>query len=134
MADDALLLHHQRLLERVAAFKQAWARRAETPSASVAQLMSSTFMGETLSQQVEKRLLEARREIDNQIARYAGTLAAGIAILCRSGDTDAIERKTQEMFLGLGKHEDNFESKLAELTPLVETYARLSVAVRPVRS
>jgi hypothetical protein len=115
MQSDALLTHHQRLLDRVCAWKDAWQRRGQTSSAAVAQLLSTTYTGETLAQQLEKRLLAARRDIDNQLARYAGTLAAAIAVLCRTGDTDELERKTQEAFLGIGKHEEGFEAKLAEL-------------------
>lgn len=129
MEADPLLKHYTTLLEKAEAWQQAWAQRGEAPTASVAQLMSQTFQGATLAQQIEKRLLEGRRELDNQIARFAGTLAAAVALLCKSGNTDAIERQTQEAFLRVGKTEDGFASKLAELRPMADLYRRLKTAV-----
>ncbi len=130
MADDALLTHHAMLIAKVAAWVESWNTRGQAPSATVAQLLSHTYMGQPLAAALETRLLEARREIDNQIARYAGTIAAAIALLCRAGDTDAIERSTHEAFLKIGQVEDGFATKMAELQPLVDTYARLSLALK----
>lgn len=129
-SDDALLAHHDLLQAKVEAWTTSWRLRGEAPNATVAQLMSRPYLGAPMSTQLETRLLEARREIDNQIARYAGTLAAAIALLCRAGDTDAIERSTQESFLKIGHAEDGFETKMAELMPLVDTYRRLSLALK----
>jgi hypothetical protein len=129
MADDALLNHYDKLCARVEAWREAWARRGEAPSAAVTMLLSEPYLGQTLAQQLETRLLEARREIDNGIARYAGLVAAAIALLARAGATGEIERKTQEAFLKIGRSDDGFESKMVELRALVEVYRRVSVAL-----
>jgi hypothetical protein len=130
---DPLLVHHQYLVAKVAAWKACWSQRNEAGGAALASVLSSTYFGEPLSMQVERRLLEARREIDNEIARHAGVLAAAIALACRAGETDAIERRTQEAFLKIGKTEEGFASKMAELEPLVRYYTMLSTAVGPER-
>jgi hypothetical protein len=132
-SQDPLLAHHRALVAKVAAWKECWAHHNEAGGATLASLLSMTYLGEPLSMQVERRLLEARREIDNELARHAGLLAAAIALACRAGDTDAIERRTQEAFLKLGKHDQAFESKMAELEPLVRYYTMLSTAVAPAR-
>jgi hypothetical protein len=74
--------------------------------------------------------MEARREIDNAIVRYAGLLAAAMALLTRAGSTADIERKTQEAFARLGRNDDGFETKMTELRGLVDVYRRLSIAVK----
>jgi hypothetical protein len=130
MAEDSLLTHHDKLCARVEAWREAWARRGESPSAAVTMLLSERYLGSTLAQQIETRLMEARREIDNAIVRYAGVLAAGIALLTRAGPTEDIERRTQEAFAKLGRNDDGFESKMAELRGLVDVYRRISVAVK----
>lgn len=128
MTDDPLLSHYEQLRARVDAWHDAWARRGETGNATVATLLGTPHVGAPLSAQIETRLLEARREIDNQIARFAGVVAAAIALCCRSGETDAIERATQTAILKLGKVEDGFATKMTELGPLVELYIRLKRA------
>ena len=133
MAEDALLLHYDKLNARVHAWREAWARRGEAPSVAVTMLLSESYFGQTLAQQIETRLLEARREIDNAIARYAGLVAAAIALLTRAGSTGDIERKTQEAFLKVGRNDDGFEAKMAELEALIALYRRLSIAVQPVK-
>jgi hypothetical protein len=130
MAEDALLTHYDKLVARVDAWREAWARRGEAPSAAVTMVLSETYLGATLAQQIEARLMEARREIDNAIVRYAGLLAAAMALLTRAGSTADIERKTQESFAKLGRNDDGFETKMMELRGLVEVYRRLSIAVK----
>ncbi len=134
MPGDPLLEHFEALEARAKAWETAWARRGETSAASVALLLSQPYLGQTLGQQIERRLLEGRREIDNQLTRFAGMVAAAIALLCRAGDTEALERSIQESMSKIGRVEDGFDSKLAELRPLVALYARLNAAVGPVRS
>ena len=129
MAEDALLTHHEVLQQRVTAWREAWAKRGEAPTAAVTQLLGETYLGSTVAQHIEEKLLQTRREIDNAIARYAGLVAAAVALLCKAGSTEDIERKTQESFLKIGRQEDGFETKMAELQPLVELYRRLSVAM-----
>lgn len=129
MESDPLLVHHQSLIEKTQAWQQAWNDRGQAQTASVAELMSRSYLGSTVAQQIEKRLLEGRLEIDHQIARFAGMLAAAIALLFRAGDTETIERQTQEAFLRIGKSEDGFATKMAELRPLVELYRRLNTAL-----
>jgi hypothetical protein len=131
--EDPLLAHHRYLVDKVDAWKQCWAHHNEAGGATMATLLSMTYLGEPLSMQVERRLLEARREIENELARHAGVLAAAIALACRAGETDVIERRTQEAFLKLGKHDEAFETKMAELEPLVRYYEQLSTAVAPAR-
>jgi hypothetical protein len=133
MAEDTLILHYDKLGARVQAWREAWARRGEAPSVAVTMLLSESYLGQTLAQQIETRLLEARRDIDNALARYAGLVAAAIALLTRAGSTGNIERKTQETFLKIGRHDDGFEAKMVELEALVALYRRLSVAVQPVK-
>lgn len=128
---DPLLAHHRHIVDRVQAWREAWTGRARAESGAVARVLSTEYLGEPLSMQIERRLLEARREIDNEIARFAGMLAAAVALACRAGDTDAIERRTQLAFLEIGKVEDGFESKMAELEPLVRYYATLKQTVGP---
>lgn len=128
---DPLLAHFESLERRVEAWRVSWERRGQADGALVAELMSRPYLGEPLSAQIERRLTEARRELENQLARYAGTLAAGIALLCRAGDTERIERDTFESFSRLGRTEEAFETKMAELRPMVELYRRLNLAVGP---
>jgi hypothetical protein len=130
MAEDALLTHYDKLVARVNAWREAWARRGEAPSSAVTMVLSETYLGATLAQQIEARLMEARREIDNAIVRYAGLLAAAMALLTRAGSTADIERKTQEAFAKLGRNDDGFETKMTELRGLVDVYRRLSIAVK----
>jgi hypothetical protein len=130
MAEDALLTHYDKLVARVDAWREAWARRGEAPSSAVTMVLSETYLGATLAQQIEARLMEARREIDNAIVRYAGLLAAAMALLTRAGSTADIERKTQEAFAKLGRNDDGFETKMTELRGLVDVYRRLSIAVK----
>jgi hypothetical protein len=129
MAEDALLTHHELLQQRVTAWREAWAKRGEAPTAAVTQLLGEPYLGATVAQHIETRLLETRRDIDNAIARYAGLVAAAVVLLCKAGTTDGIERKTQEAFLKIGRQEDGFETKMVELGPLVELYRRLSTAM-----
>ncbi len=131
MAEDALLTHYDKLCARVEAWREAWARRGDAESAAVAQLLGETYLGQTLAQHIETRLVESRREIDNAIARYAGLVGAAVALLCRAGSTGDVERKIQEAFLKIGRHDDTFETKMVELRPLVELYRRLATAVQP---
>lgn len=128
MSDDPLLSHYEQLRARVDAWHDAWARRGEAANATVATVLGTNHVGAPLSAQIETRLLEARREIDNQIARFAGVVAAAVALCCRSGETDAIERSTQEGMLRLGKVEDGFATKMTELGPLVDLYVRIKRA------
>ncbi|MEM9455868.1 MAG: hypothetical protein AAGF11_16930 [Myxococcota bacterium] len=58
------------------------------------------------------------------------TTGGALARLTREGDASAIERRLHETFLRIGKHEEHFDTKLAELRPLVQRYLRLAKALR----
>lgn len=119
------------LEERCQAWREAWAERERTPCASVGEVLSATHLAEPLTERIAERLKEGRREIENAIARLAATTAGAMARLTRDGDTSALERKLHETFLRIGKHEEHFDTKLAELRPLVQRYLRLARALRP---
>ena len=116
---------------RCQAWREAWAERDRTPSASISEVLSALHLGEPLTERLVVRLKEGRREIENAIARLAATTAGALAKLARDGDTQAIERRSHETFLRIGQHEEHFDTKLAELRPLVQRYLRLARALRP---
>lgn len=118
------------LEDRCQAWREAWAERERAPSASVSELLSAKHMGGPLGEKLVERLQEGRRELENSIARLAATTAGAMARLARDGDTEAIERRSHETFLRIGRHEEHFDTKLAELRPLVQRYLRLARALR----
>ncbi|MEM9455865.1 MAG: hypothetical protein AAGF11_16915 [Myxococcota bacterium] len=73
-----------------------------------------------------EHLREGRREIENSTARLGATTGGALARLTREGDASAIERRLHETFLRIGKHEEHFDTKLADLRPLVQRYLRLA--------
>lgn len=119
------------LEDRCHAWREAWAERERTPCASVGEVLSAKHLAEPLAERIVERLEQGRRELDNAIARLAGATAGAMARLTRDGDTSALERRLHETFLRIGKHEDHFDTKLAELRPLVQRYLRLARALRP---
>ncbi|MCX4245718.1 hypothetical protein [Paraliomyxa miuraensis] len=119
------------LEDRCQAWREAWAERERTPCASVGEVLSAKHLAEPLAERIVERLVEGRREIENAIARLAATTAGATARLTRDGDTSALERRLHEIFLRIGKHEEHFDTKLAELRPLVQRHLRLARALRP---
>jgi hypothetical protein len=118
------------LEDRCQAWREAWAERERTPCASVSEVLSAKHLAQPLGERIVERLQEGRRELENAIARLAATTAGATAKLARDGDTEAIERRLHETFLRIGRHEEHFDTKLAELRPLVQRYLRLSRALR----
>jgi hypothetical protein len=116
---------------RCQAWREAWAERERTPCAAVGELLTAKHLAEPLAERITERLREGRRELENAIARLAAATAGATARLTRDGNTDAIERRLHETLLRIGKHEEHFDTKLAELRPLVERYLRLARALRP---
>lgn len=131
MASDPLLGEHERLRAQIDAWKQAWLHRRETTAASTAMLLSSLQHGEPLGDRLEKRLLLARAQLEQRVARLAGDIAAAIATLAGDSDTSAIERSIADAIAQVGRADQDFASKLAELEPLAELYRRLRAAVDP---
>ncbi|MCH9684507.1 MAG: hypothetical protein K0V04_23935 [Deltaproteobacteria bacterium] len=119
----------QALEQRCAAWRQAWADRERTPCASVGELLSATHVGEPLAERIVERLKEARFEIDNALCRLAATTAGAIARLTRDADAQPLETRMQQIFSRIGKHEENFDTKLADLRPLVHRYLHLAQAL-----
>lgn len=115
---------------RCQAWREAWAERERATCAAVGELLSATHVGSPLAERIVERLQEGRREIDNSIARLAAATAGATARLARDADTEAIERRTHETFLRIGRHDEHFDTKLAELRPLVHRYLRLARALR----
>src|SRR5690606_7202454 len=111
-------------------WREAWAERERTPCAAVGEVLSATHLAEPLAERIVERLKEARQELDNALARLAATTGGALARLTRDGDTTTLERRLHETFLRIGRHEDHFDTKLAELRPLVERYLRLARALR----
>lgn len=118
------------LEDRCRAWAEAWAERERTPTASVGEVLSAQYLGEPMAERIVERLREGRREIDNAIARLGAATGGAMARLTREGDASTIERRLHETFLRIGKHEEHFDTKLAELRPLVERYLRLARALR----
>ncbi|MEM9455863.1 MAG: hypothetical protein AAGF11_16905 [Myxococcota bacterium] len=118
------------LEDRCQSWRDAWAERERTPTASVSEVLSAQYLGEPIAERIVERLREGRREIENSIARLGATTGGAIARLTREGDASAIERRLHETFLRIGKHEEHFDTKLAELRPLVQRYLRLAKALR----
>lgn len=118
------------LEDRCQAWREAWAERERTPCAAVSEVLSAKHLAEPLAERIVERLEEGRREIENSIARLAATTAGAMARLTREGDTEAIERRLHETFLRIGQHDEHFDTKLAELRPLVQRYLRLARALR----
>ncbi len=115
---------------RCDAWRQAWADRERTPTSSVSEVLSAVYLGEPMAERIVERLKEGRREIENSIARLGAAAAGGIARLTREGDASAIERRLHETLLRIGKHDEHFDTKLAELRPLVQRYLTLATALR----
>ena len=120
----------QALELRSQAWREAWAERDRTPSASVSEVLTAMHLGEPLTERIIERLKEGRFEIEKSIARLAATTAGALARLARDGDTEAIERRSHETFLRIGKHDEGFDTKLAELRPLVKRYLTLARALQ----
>jgi hypothetical protein len=118
------------LEDRCQAWREAWAERERTPCAAVGEVLSAQHFAEPLAEQIAVRLKEGRRELENLLARLAATTAGAMARLAREGDTEAIERRLHETFLRIGQHDEHFDTKLAELRPLVQRYLRLARALR----
>jgi len=115
---------------RCQAWREAWAERDQTPSASLSEVLSAMHLGEPLTERLVERLEEGRGEIENAIARLAATTAGALAKLARDGDTGVIERRSHETFVRIGKHDEHFDTKLTELRPLVGRYLRLARALQ----
>lgn len=113
---------------RATAWTEAWAERNALSSASVAEVYGAVHVGEPVGERLVARLKESRRELENSIARLAATTAGALARLGRDGDASAIERRAHETFLRIGRHDEGFATKLAELEPLVQRYLRLARA------
>lgn len=120
----------QALEERCQAWREAWAERERAPCASVSEVLTAKHLAEPLGERIVERLLEGRREIENSIARLAAATAGAMARLTRDGDTQAVERRLHETLLRIGQHDEHFDTKLAELRPLVQRYLRLARALR----
>ncbi len=118
------------LEQRCEAWRQAWADRERTPTASVGEVLSAKYLGEPVAERIVERLKEGRREIENSIARLGASAAGGIVRLTKDGDASAIERRLHETFLRIGRHEEHFDTKLSELRPLVQRYLTLARALR----
>ncbi len=114
---------------RCTAWREAWAERERVPCAAVSEVLSARHLAEPLGERIVERLLEGRREIENSIARLAAATAGAMARLTRDGDTEALERRLHETFLRIGQHDEHFDTKLAELRPLVQRYLRLATAL-----
>ncbi len=115
---------------RCTAWCEAWAQREHTPNASVGEVLSSIHLGEPLAGRLVERLKEGRFDIDNALSRLAATTAGAIARLTGDGDTQPLERRIHTLMSGLGKHEETFDTKLAELRPLVHRYLHLATALQ----
>jgi len=120
---------HTRLLERVAAHREAWRDRDKASTATVARVLSATHVGEPLSTRLEKRLLEGRRELDNAIARFGADVAGAIAQAVKVGDASSIERGIHEDLTRVARSDETFENRLHEIAPLVDLYVRLATAL-----
>jgi len=120
----------QALEARCQAWREAWAERERTSCASLGEVMSAIHLGEPLGERIVERLREGRREIENAIARLGATTGGAIARLTREGDASTLERRLHETFSRLGKHEEHFDTKLAELRPLVQRYLTLARALQ----
>lgn len=130
-ASDPLLDEHEQLREQIDAWIEAWLRRGEVTSASTATLLSSVQLGVPLAERLEKRLLLARAQLEQRTARLAGAFAAAIAGLGGETATDALERAITDALAQVGRADQDFASKLAELAPLVAMYRRLRAAIDP---
>ncbi len=131
MAADPLLQEHEQLRAQIEAWIAAWQRRSETTAASTAMVLSSLQLGSPLSERLEKRLLLARAQLEQRIARQAGEFAAAIAALGGDTETQTLERAIADAMAQVGRADQDFGSKLAELVPLVEMYRRLKAAIDP---
>ena len=120
---------HEDLIARVAAYREVWRHRERAPTATVARVLSTVYLGERLADRLETRLLEGRRELDNAIGRFGGDVAGAIARATRDGDTSGIERTVHEELVRVARTDETFENRLHELAPLVELYCRLATAL-----
>lgn len=120
---------HAQLVDRVRAYREAWRDRGVAKGAIVARTMSAMHMGEPLSQRLETRLLEGRRELDNAIARFGADMAGALACATKDGDASDIERSIHAELIGVSRTDETFENRLAELVPLLEVYVRLATAL-----
>jgi hypothetical protein len=131
VASDPLLDEHESLRAQIDAWIQAWLHRTETTAASTAMVLSSVQLGVPLTERLEKRLLLTRAQLEQRISRLSGSLAAAIAGLGGDTDTSQLERAVTDAIAQVGRADQDFGSKLAELDPLVTMYKRLKAAIDP---
>ena len=96
---------------------------------SLAMRLSSVLLGEPVADRIEKRLLLAKAHLEVEHAELGGRLAAAIAALGGHADTAAIEQAVREMIQRVGRVDEGFASKRAELDPLATAYRRLRAAL-----
>jgi hypothetical protein len=128
---DPLLEEHERLRTQIDAWIEAWLRRKETTAASTSMVLSSVQLGVPLQERLEQKLLLVRAQLEQRAARLAGDLAAAIAGLGGDADTQPLQRAVSDTFAQVGRADQDFASKLAELGPLVAMYRRLKAAIDP---
>ncbi|MBX7084285.1 MAG: hypothetical protein K1X88_34080 [Nannocystaceae bacterium] len=126
---DALLDQYDRLRTRADAWLEAWRGRKDTGSATMTTVLSSVLLGEPVADRIEKRLLLAKAHLEVEHAELGGRLAAAIAALGGHADTAAIEQAVREMIQRVGRVDEGFASKRAELDPLATAYRRLRAAL-----
>ncbi|MEM6992540.1 MAG: hypothetical protein AAF721_18645 [Myxococcota bacterium] len=120
---------HEVLVQRVAAFREAWRERDKASTATVARILSLPHVGEPLSDRLQTRLLEGRRELDNAIARFGADVAGAVACATKDGDASTIERALHEELSRVARTDETFENRLHELASLVALYCRLATAL-----
>ena len=128
---DPLLEEHERLRTQIDAWIEAWLRRKETTAASTSMVLSSVQLGVPLQERLEKKLLLVRAQLEQRVARLAGDLAAAIAGLGGDAETQSLQRAVSDAIAQVGRADQDFASKLAELGPLVAMSRRLKGAIDP---
>ncbi|MFO0635806.1 MAG: hypothetical protein U0168_23450 [Nannocystaceae bacterium] len=126
---DALLDQYDRLRARADAWLEAWRGRKDTSSAAMTTVLSTVLVGEPVADRLERRLLLAKAHLEVEHAELAGRIAAAIARLGGEADTSALEQGVREMVQRVGRVDEGFASKRAELDPLATAYRRLRAGI-----
>lgn len=126
---DSLLQEFARLSAQLDAWTDAWQQRRAVGGAAVATLFSCLHTGEPLATRLEQRLLLAKARLEGKLADLAGRTAIAIARLAGDADVATTIDAVRQHVTAVGRSDEGFASKRAELEPLVAVYRRLATAL-----
>lgn len=126
---DPLLQEFARLNAQLDAWSEAWQQRRQVSGAAVATLFSGLHTGEPLATRLEQQLLLAKARLEGKLADLAGRTAIAIARLAGDAEVGSTIDAVRQHITAVGRSDEGFASKRAELDPLVAVYRRLAAAL-----